>query len=361
MGRLASLVLILVGVTACGPDAGPKTTVSVNALRVDPQPMVDLAATSASGEMRFGNATGVIRLDDGTLVVADRANLSLRFLSPEGKLLREVGRKGTGPAEFQMLRWMGRCGTNAIYTWDPRQARLTVFDTLGASVRQFNVATSPMAWSCNGAGEFATLASVKGEAMPSLTAPPVTAELATFRPDGSLLRSFGRIAAGKNRPLAADAAVTLIGNRMYYGEGDSAAVVVSTLEGRVLDMVPLGVAGRRVTPTQYRATVEHTLLGLILAKDRDVPREYMMKIPAPDFLPAFRGLLADRAGAVWAITSPFGDGETVLQGVDTTGTPLGTLRIPRELDVREIGRDYLLAIAEDGEGEQHILVYRISR
>jgi hypothetical protein len=322
---------------------------------------VDLAATDSLGRDRFGNATDATRLSGGIIVVADRGSMSLRFLSQDGTVLRAVGRKGAGPGEFQMLHWLEQCGTDAIYAWDPWQARATEFDSVGRFIRQFSFPARPSVWSCNSQGLSASLSSVQGFAFPSETAAPMTAELATYDHDGRLLHSFGRIVVGANRPLAAVAAIAVAGNRLYFGSGDSTLVTVTTLAGTPLTPVSLGVAGRPVSRAMYAAAIEHTLLGLIRAEDRDLPRKYMLKVPAPDHLPAFRALLADPTGAIWAVTSPFGVGVTELQGIDSLGRPLGELHLPRELDVREIGRDYLLGLTENGEGEQHILLYRIRR
>jgi hypothetical protein len=360
INRLA-LFLLLSTVACQRSPAGKVQASAVASVSIDTIPELDIAAIDTSGAVVFMNVTDATRLSSGVIVVADRGGPSLRFLTPRGALVREVGRKGTGPGEFQILHWLEQCGTDAIYAWDPWQARMTVFDSAGRLVRQFSFPARPSDWSCNSQGISATLSSVQGFALESETAPPMTAELATFARDGVLLHSFGRITMRKNRPLAAVAAIVVAGDRLYFGGGDSTLVTVTTLTGNPISTVVLGVAGRPVTQAMYEATIDHSLLDLIRAEDREPLRKYLLKVPAPDHLPAFRALLADPTGAVWAVTSPFGAGVTELQGIDSLGHALGVLRLPRDLVVREIGRDYLLALAESGEGEQHVLLYRLHR
>ncbi|MES2305652.1 MAG: 6-bladed beta-propeller [Gemmatimonadota bacterium] len=362
MRRHHRCFLTLLAVVACRatPDSLHRAA-AANTVQIDSVPFVDLVPTDSTGAVRFGNATDATRLSSGVLVIPDRTSESLRFISHDGRVLREVGRKGAGPGEFAMIDEIAQCGPDSIFVWDPRQQRASVFDSVGHFVRQFALPSSPRLLVCNEAGELATIGSVQGGGMPSLAAPPRTGVVTTFTRDGTPRHAFERRVIAENRPLAATATIAIAGGKLYFGRGDSAVVTATTMDGVPVATRALGIAGRPVSPAQYAASIEHLLLALILPADREMPRTILMKIPAPTQLPAFRALLADPTGAVWAVTSSYGDGETVLHGVDSAGVPIGTLRIPRDVDVREIGRDYLLGIVEDAEGEQHLLVYRVRR
>jgi hypothetical protein len=96
-------------------------------------------------------------------------------------------------------------------------------------------------------------------------------------------------------------------------------------------------------------------------EERVRPREILMRIPAPATMPAFRELLADPTGAVWAVTSPAGEAVTVLEGIDSLGRPFPPLRLPGDLEVQAVGRDHILALAEDADGTQRVLVFKLTR
>lgn len=45
----------------------------------------------------FAGIEGTTRLPDGRIVVGDRGSYSIRIFSPQGKLLKQLGRSGAGP------------------------------------------------------------------------------------------------------------------------------------------------------------------------------------------------------------------------------------------------------------------------
>ncbi|MBT8397075.1 MAG: hypothetical protein KJN92_08915, partial [Gemmatimonadetes bacterium] len=54
---------------------------------------------------------GIMRLDDGRFVVADRGGQRVRFFDPEGKFVSQFGGEGGGPGEFpSKLTWMTLVG-----------------------------------------------------------------------------------------------------------------------------------------------------------------------------------------------------------------------------------------------------------
>ena len=355
-------LFLLLGALACHTSSGRKVQAgAAGSVSIDTVPVLDIGSVDASGSVVFTNVIDAARLSSGVIVVADRGSRSIRFFSPRGVRVREVGRKGEGPGEYGLLTWIKRCAPDTLYIWDARYSRMTVLDSAGAFVRQFALPGNSDAISCTNSSIFVVLGYPKGDGMYSEHSPPTTAELTAYSSDGSRLHAFGSVSFGVLRPLAARTTVAVTGDRVFVGPGDSASIRVMTLSGTPLTPIALGVAGRPVEPRHYSAAIEHLLFFFMVPKDRERPREILFKIPAPKVLPAYREIFTDPTGAIWAVTSPLGDGVTVLQGADSLGKPLGVLRIPVELDVHEIGRDYLLGIAENASGEQRVLLYRLHR
>src|SRR3970040_2044149 len=102
--KLTGILLLLFG-----PDAAAQAT-----WVVDRTPILDVPGVATTGTLIFGYAAGGMRLADGGLLIADRAENSIRVLDATGKLVRSVGRTGDGPGEFQSMMWAGRCGPHSL-------------------------------------------------------------------------------------------------------------------------------------------------------------------------------------------------------------------------------------------------------
>ena len=61
---------------------------------------MDLTRSGSGPNHEFGDVGGMVRLADGSLVVADATYRQIRLYSPEGGFLASAGRAGEGPGEF---------------------------------------------------------------------------------------------------------------------------------------------------------------------------------------------------------------------------------------------------------------------
>lgn len=123
----------------------------------------------------------------------------------------------------------------------------------------------------------------------------------------------------------------------------------------------LGVPGRSPTAEEYAGAIDGMVSVVRFPDIREQGRALYAAVPMPDQTPAYRALLVDPEDRLWAVVSPRGGPETELHGIDPASGRRVELWIPEPVDVVEIGRDYLLVIAEDDLGQQRILVYRIVR
>ena len=71
----------------------------------------------------------------GRLLVEETSPASLRLLELDGTLVRQVGRQGEGPGEYQSVNPIAFGGY--IVVDDPRLARLTVFDSAGTLLNTY--------------------------------------------------------------------------------------------------------------------------------------------------------------------------------------------------------------------------------
>ena len=86
----------------------------------------------------------MLRLEDGTVVVADRGANELRLFDAAGGFIRSLGGPGEGPGEFQLLNEVWTRG-DTILVSDNIQSRISVFGR-GGDVSTAPRYYDPAAW-----------------------------------------------------------------------------------------------------------------------------------------------------------------------------------------------------------------------
>jgi DNA-binding beta-propeller fold protein YncE len=74
---------------------------------------------------------------EGTIYVADAGSHMIHVFSPEGKLLREMGMRGTGPGEFNFPTHLWIDGAGQLYVSDTLNFRIQVFGPDDRFLRMF--------------------------------------------------------------------------------------------------------------------------------------------------------------------------------------------------------------------------------
>ncbi|MBK9550535.1 MAG: hypothetical protein IPO52_15905 [Gemmatimonadetes bacterium] len=65
------------------------------------------------------------RLANGELAILDESSRTIRVFGAAGESLREIGRRGEGPGEFQFPMWLGECRPDTLFAIDPATARVS--------------------------------------------------------------------------------------------------------------------------------------------------------------------------------------------------------------------------------------------
>lgn len=84
----------------------------------------------------FSDIRGLVVTKSRNTWVLEASLQEIRVFSPEGKLLKTVGRKGSGPGEFVYADGMAAAPDGLIWVHDPQNARFSIFDQEGRFVRQ---------------------------------------------------------------------------------------------------------------------------------------------------------------------------------------------------------------------------------
>ena len=354
----------------------PSLSEAQSPLAADSVPVIDLAGTDASGNVRFGNVVGASRLSNGVIAIADGAAGEIRFLGSDGRVLRIVGRSGRGPGEFHRLSWLAQCGDDSLYAWDLTLRRLTIVDGKRMAVASDQLTPEaqprspiPAYLSCSRTG---LLAFVGRPANPDVNGTGsqferVSAGLVVGHIGGGHFTTLRTVQVGEiarasgswyPRPLGRTTVLAVSSTRLFVGTGDSAAVDVYSLDGTHLRTIRVSSPPRAPDTTHVnRATAQ--LTAYLSGDIRERFRSTLRSIPAPRHLAPYSALLADGNDNLWVVVSVAGDRETRLQRYSTQGDGFTEIRIPRDMTVLEVGRDHVLGLYEEEDGEQHIVMYRL--
>src|SRR5690606_29122345 len=124
---------------------------------VDSAPALLIPDSSSDGAPDLLSPVAATRLSGNVIVTADRHIPSVQFLTIDGRVRREVGRRGGGPGEFQEITWLGQCAADSVFVWDGVQGRITVLNSEGDYVRQYRVPPQTASLACNRSCMFAAL------------------------------------------------------------------------------------------------------------------------------------------------------------------------------------------------------------
>lgn len=360
-------------------------------VRVEPTPTATFGATSEAGDLRFTTAAWATRLSSGEVAVADLAEAAVRILGPDGALRRTLGRRGAGPGEFGLPIWIGRCRGDSLTIWDAA-ARVTTYAaaaraTDAPTTRTVSDAASSLHAACASDGRLALLQGMQ----PRRDVPPVAtgespnggqytiaqmaAALITVDSAGAVQRVresisqghwvVGRLgpqggSGGVPRPLAPATYFAFAGGTLVLADAGTGEVSGLAADGR--DAFRFSAAGpaRRVTPADYDRAVT-SAVALVPAPMREAATAFVRSVPPPTEVPHFWRVLTDPEGLIWLVVSPVASSETRFRVYTTTGRLVAEPRIAGAVIPFEVGTDYLLGKRENGDGEDELVVWRVSR
>jgi len=366
-------LLVLAGLPACGGDNGSPRTTALNgvgasgSLAIESSPVVAIPGPATPDSNLITHVLGAIRLSNGTIVIADGYpghEQSLKGFGNNGQLVWSSGRQGGGPGEFQALGWFAQCGQDSLFTWDGAQSRLSVFDAGGRLTREGQLPGVPLAvnMACSRSGNVVMMTTPAPSSPLAEQFPRLTSLLTLVGSQGDSLWSLPDVYLGQNRPLGTITRLALADDRLYVGTGDSAYVDEYDLNGRLVATFQVGEAVRQPTHQQYEQAIDQ-LLRQIPGKpeDKKMAREQLLKVPMPDRLPPYSGLLVDPSGMLWVVTSLAGDDTTRIRAFTPSGERIGEINLPFAMRVMEAGSDYLLGVQEGKDGREVVALYRYTR
>ena len=338
----------------------------------------DVRVGLADSSIHLHSVVGAVRHRDGTVVIADAHAGKLTFVRRDGTLLRQTGRQGMGPGEFQHIGWLGSCAMDSLFAWDLMRRRMLVFTHGGDFVREFSVPQDPSeSWSagaiaCSKRGwlavqavprkfvrtELGSVALVQGISSVRFT-DGAGAVSATVNDIGGIERVVIDGGAGP-RPLGMMTFMAASDSLLFIGTTDSSTILVLDPSGRRTARIAMALPSRTPRPKHAEASIEE-ITSQIRGGISTMISERMRRLPLPERLPKWSHLNIDPMGLLWVTVSVPGDAATDLQVFSANGDLHARVSIPQELRVLDVGVDYVLGVSRDPMGSPRIIEWRLER
>ncbi len=322
-------------------------------------------------------------LNDGTVAVANAGSGTIEWFDAGGEHRQSSGGRGDGPGEFRGITWAGLTASDSLFVWDGQARRMSVFSDR-RFVRSFGVRI-PEPWGPIAVGGLLADGSWVAIAAPlpggdgreGIRRPEVpawilssdgevVAELGMF-PSAAVDLQAGATAGSVIRrviPFGPRTIVGAAGSWIAVADNARYEVAIHGSEGALERLVRIPGEAERVGARDLEAELERRLeVAPPIEEIRDGIRVLFEATPAPERMPFFDALLVDPAGYVWARRA----GSTAVAGgvrwdvIGTHGEWLGTLGVPGELKITQVGARSVLGVWTDEQGTESVRAFPLER
>ncbi|MCY3679741.1 MAG: hypothetical protein OXH66_19425 [Gemmatimonadetes bacterium] len=340
--------------------------------RVGVEPLLDLAESGAGDAHYFNSVRDVRRLPDGGIVVANRGSVEIRKFSADGEFVGSAGGSGEGSGEFTNLQQIELAGDSLLgLDWDGRMAIFgrdlglvhTMWPDPGVSKVRYlsdgimvveilvpELGTVGLArWP-----SVLVLFDLEGVAVDTIGWTPGFEEYAND------ILSMAPL-FGKSSVLDSH------GDRIFVGSSDHMQIEELNTSGDTVRILRIPDYPLALTAEQVRAERDARLDISLPPGVSSLPPHYVEAVedlPSQETRPAYAGMLVDATGATWlqrfrGLSER--DGPELWLVLGPEGDWLGSVEIPEDFWVTDIGVDEILGIWTDELDVQHPQVRHLAR
>lgn len=345
------------------------------------EPLLRVGIVDGPLEYIFGTVTGAVRLEDGSIVVADEQSANLRRFDASGLHVWTSGRSGEGPGEYRGLRLLRNCPGAPLTVFDWSLDRITELNLDGdvmatnslvsLGVRPYGAAVcSPdgrlvyTPWPDDMGASYeedlsegdlyrwnTALESVEGDSVVTLRSRIPGAERFFIQAGASGPRWWGR-----------DMVFAPTRTGVWYGTADDYELEHVDWTGRVTRIARW--AGPDLTVTGER--VDRYREGWLARYDdpearRNFERDVWPDIrdQLPERFPAYEALIPLPTGGLWVKTHTWRAPGEELHLLDANGAWLRRLTLPGGAAVLDAGGDWVLLRQRDELGVPTVALYEL--
>lgn len=340
-------------------------------------PLLEIGVAEGDSLYQFFIVSGVHRLTDGRIVVANYGSRELRFYDSAGRFLTAVGREGEGPGEFRSLSRIDFLG-DTLFVSDDGTYRVSVFTAEGAFVRAVHLSAFGLGITriLGLFGDGSMLLRAQGADLDILAG--VNRESMLYyriNPSGTSVDTIGRFFAaehfvefrGNGRyssnalPFGRRSAVAVGDRTFYYTDGASISVTEYSPQGDPIRILRYATDPMPVTEDDLDRFLEW-YLSLFDETVRRRVASGLRKLPLPATMPAVSGLLVDSEGDIWVgkYRSAF-EKARCWWIFAAEGQLLGSMCLPEGFTPHQIGADFVLGVRKDDLGVERVALYGLTR
>ena len=334
----------------------------------------------AGDSIFFGDVASMAVDSQGRLYLTDfTGNKSIQLFSPDGVPIREFGREGGGPGEFEFTPTVHIGPGDTLYAWEPNKFRLTTFSPEDQSLVSSNTIGDPTSraprplrflgavyqgylMEFSGSyipgsqvqydlGHFAKIVTWGGNAPDDRLAQLPSANYVIF--DTNSISGFSGSGA-RFLPYSARPNYVLSADQvLYHGMSDAIQLTGTTLEGEDVHKISLPH-----TPVSVSASERESSVGRIQLEQ--LRKDVLANIP--EHKPAYRRLMSDDAGHIWMLLSkPENEQTSTWLVVNAPGETVATAQIPDGMHLMAVrgGRAYGTQ-ADENLGAPIVIAWEIS-
>ena len=329
--------------------------------RLGTEPTLTIGAVTGDPNYLFQGISHVLRLEDGTIVVADRGASDLRLFDAAGGFIRSLGGPGEGPGEFQLLNEVWKRGDTILVS--DNMSRISVFgrggDVLetipvdagkGFPKSEFADGTLLVLNAPTGGSRLGT-----GDVIPGSVwrldrysrSGRFVNEISSVQASPRWEHGIAGLSPGMYLPFSVGLPSYASGDHVYAGEGTEATVERWTSDGVLSDLIRWPIPERRVSD-EDKSRFRQANSTAPRYYDPAAWARYLRETPFPERMPLYRRLLVDAQRNLWAERyGPFREEESSWYVFDEQGVWLGEVATPTGLYIFEIGTDYVLGVRRD--------------
>lgn len=365
------------------PDAGSAPEVVVDSLAV-----LTIGGSGKGPDYDFGEVRAAVRMGSGQIAVADGKSSVIRFYDSTGTFIRQVGRKGQGPGEFQEIGLLWSSPGDSLLVYDLVSRRLSTFDPAGNFDHQVDLAKQgflqPMGRLNDGIilaigfvfnpETFAATGSATRPAQPVLLIPADSTPPDTLGPfPGIEMYAVNVEFGGRTFPnpmtvqFGHTTSVAGRGDRIYVGDNARYEIAVYSLDRKLVRLIRATAPAVPVTQPMREAQQARNLEQMaanaerIPAPLRDQVEGWIKTARYADQLPPYQQIRLDQDGNLWVQHFGMPDEPQRQTVFDSTGAVRARVVLPARMQLLELGSDYILGSGEDADGLPFVRLYRTPR
>jgi hypothetical protein len=340
------------------------------------------------------NVMGAVRLQDGRVAVANMSSGSVRIYDASGRYVRDLGRTGRGPAEFQQVMGIHRLAGDTLAV-DDSHDEIEFFTPNGTHVRQLRLARGvrPLYLSGyfpfnNGTHARASWPQGHGHEPGRWLDSLAVVRYSIGDTNGTIISRHPAIEFTKTATLPFVQTVAFgpgggivgSGAGYYAGYADRYEIRHHRPDGALSLIVRAPWTPKPVTRDDAERFKEHTINlqaeggGAVPARLLAQRRQMMDEVQFARNLPAYQHLVVDADRNLWVrdtyVEWYLGEGwgqsrvlstPTAWRVFDPSGIWLGTVTLPARFNPMDIGKDYVLGLWRDEDDVEHIRIYRLRK